>query len=105
MSYFSQFLGLPRQVYILCLVRWISGMGSLVFTFSSLILTGMVGLTTKQAGIVAMLYATANVVGAIVGGIAKFVTPLCRREIILDKGLLLKGLGILYRRNVTEHTS
>ena len=68
MSYFSQFLGLPRQVYILCLVRWISGMGSLVFTFSSLILTGMVGLTTKQAGIVAMLYATANVVGAIVGG-------------------------------------
>ena len=68
MSYFSQFLGLPRQVYILCLVRWISGMGSLVFTFSSLILTGMVGLTTKQAGIVAMLYAAANVVGAIVGG-------------------------------------
>ena len=55
MSYFSQFRGLPRQVYILCLVRWITGMGSLVFTFSSLILTGMVGLTTGQAGIVAML--------------------------------------------------
>lgn len=68
MNYLSQFRGLPRQVYILCLVRWISGMGSLVFTFSSLILTGMVGLTTSQAGIVAMLYAAANVVGAIVGG-------------------------------------
>lgn len=68
MSYFSQFRGLPRQVYILCLVRWIVGMGSLVFTFSSLILTSMVGLTTSQAGIVAMLYATANVLGAIVGG-------------------------------------
>lgn len=68
MSYFSQFRGLPRQVYILCLVRWITGMGSLVFTFSSLILTGMVGLTTGQAGIVAMLYSVSNVIGAIVGG-------------------------------------
>ena len=68
MNYLSQFRGLPRQVYILCLVRWISGMGSLVFTFSSLILTGIVGLSTRQAGIVAMLYAAANVLGAIVGG-------------------------------------
>ncbi|MBP5750869.1 MAG: MFS transporter [Firmicutes bacterium] len=68
MSYLGQFRGLPRQVYILCLIRWITGMGSLVFTFSSLILTGMVGLSTSQAGTVAMFYAAANVVGAIVGG-------------------------------------
>ena len=68
MNYISQFRGLPKQVYILCFVRWITGMGSLVFTFSSLILTGMVGLTTRQAGFVAMSYAAANVVGAIVGG-------------------------------------
>ena len=68
MSYFSQFRGLPRQVYILCLVRWITGMGSLVFTFSSLILTGIVGLSTSQAGFAAMCYAAANVIGAIVGG-------------------------------------
>ena len=68
MNYLSQFRGLPRQVYVLCLVRWISGMGSLVFTFSSLILTGMVGLSTRQAGFVAMTYAVANVIGAIVGG-------------------------------------
>ena len=68
MNYLSQFKGLPRQVYILCFVRWITGMGSLVFTFSSLILTGMVGLTTSQAGVVAMGYAAANVVGAVVGG-------------------------------------
>ncbi len=68
MNYLSQFRGLPKQVYILCLVRWITGMGSLVFTFSSLILTGLVGLTTSQAGFVAMCYAAANVAGAIVGG-------------------------------------
>ena len=27
MNYLSQFRGLPKQVYILCLVRWITGMG------------------------------------------------------------------------------
>ena len=33
------------------------------------------------------------------GGMAQFVTPLCRREIILEKDLLLKGLNILYKKN------
>ena len=33
------------------------------------------------------------------GGIAKFVLPLCRSEIIYDKDLLLKGLAALYRDN------
>ncbi len=33
------------------------------------------------------------------GGIAKFVVPMCRREIIYDKDLLVKGLATLYREN------
>lgn len=33
------------------------------------------------------------------GGISKFVLPLCRREMIYDKSLMLKGLRLLYRRN------
>ena len=33
------------------------------------------------------------------GGLARLVTPLCRREIILDDKLLLKGLREIYRRN------
>ena len=33
------------------------------------------------------------------GGIAKFVVPMCRREIIYDKDLLVKGLASLYREN------
>ena len=36
------------------------------------------------------------------GGIAKFVIPLCRREILYDRCLMLKGLRLLYKRN-TEH--
>lgn len=33
------------------------------------------------------------------GGMAQFVVPLCKREIILEKDLLLKGLNILYKKN------
>ena len=33
------------------------------------------------------------------GGLAELVVPLCRREMILDPDLLLKGLYILYEKN------
>ena len=33
------------------------------------------------------------------GGLARFITPLCRHETIFDDALLLKGLLILYRKN------
>ena len=33
------------------------------------------------------------------GGIAKFVLPMCKREMIYDKDLLLKGLRIIYDNN------
>jgi type III pantothenate kinase len=36
------------------------------------------------------------------GGMAQFIVPLCRREIQLDKDLLLKGLNILYKKNAHE---
>ena len=34
------------------------------------------------------------------GGLARFITPLCKREIIVEKDLLLKGLNILYKKNI-----
>ena len=33
------------------------------------------------------------------GGMAQFITPLCRRKIVLEKDLLLNGLGTLYEKN------
>lgn len=33
------------------------------------------------------------------GGLAELVVPLCKREVILDRDLLIKGLGIIYRKN------
>lgn len=45
----------------------------------------------------AELGARATVVAT--GGIAKFITPLCKREMIYDKDLIVKGLAALYRDN------
>lgn len=35
----------------------------------------------------------------VTGGIARFVVPMCRKEMTYDKDLLIKGLAILYREN------
>ncbi len=36
------------------------------------------------------------------GGLAGFIEPHCRKKIILDNELTMKGLGIIYRKNVEE---
>lgn len=33
------------------------------------------------------------------GGMAQFIIPLCKRKILLEKDLLLKGLNIIYKKN------
>ena len=52
---------------------------------------GLVERIEEELGHQATLIAT--------GGLAQFITPLCRREIILEKDLLLKGLNIIYKKN------
>lgn len=52
---------------------------------------GMVQRMEEELGCNATVIAT--------GGIAKFVLPMCRKSIIYDKDLLLKGLAALYREN------
>lgn len=55
-------------------------------------LDGMAERMEAELGCKATMIAT--------GGLAKFVTPLCSREVIYDKDLLIKGLVALYRDNV-----
>ena len=52
---------------------------------------GMVERIEEELGHSATVVAT--------GGLAQFITPLCKREIILEKDLLLKGLNIIYKKN------
>lgn len=36
----------------------------------------------------------------ITGGISKFILPLCKHKMIYERNLMLKGLNLLYKRNV-----
>lgn len=54
-------------------------------------LDGMIERMEEELGQKATVIAT--------GGIARFIIPMCRREMIYDKDLLLKGLRILYENN------
>ena len=75
----------------------------------------VIGKNTVDCMRSGMMYGTAAMIDGIVdrigqelghsstlvatGGMAQFITPLCKHEIILEKDLLLKGLGILYKKN------
>ena len=52
---------------------------------------GMVERMEQELGCRATVVAT--------GSIARFIVPMCRRQVIYDKDLLLKGLAALYREN------
>ena len=54
-------------------------------------LDGLIDRIEEELGHSSTLIAT--------GGMAQFITPLCKHPIILEKDLLLKGLNILYQKN------
>ena len=54
-------------------------------------LDGLIDRITEELGHGATIIAT--------GGLAKFIIPLCKHEILLKKDLLLHGLNILYKKN------
>ena len=58
---------------------------------SACMIDGMIDRMEEELGYQTTVIAT--------GGIAKFVIPMCRHEIIYDKDLLVKGLAALYREN------
>ena len=77
--------------------------------------TRVIGKNTVDCMRSGMMYGTAAMIDGLIdrieeelghrstiiatGGLAQFIIPLCKREIILEKDLLLKGLNILYKKN------
>ena len=55
-------------------------------------LDGMIQRVEEELGYSTTVVAT--------GGMAQFVCPLCRRDIKLERDLLLKGLNLLYKKNI-----
>ena len=54
-------------------------------------------MTASSTRLVEELDGEATVIAT--GGLANKVVPYCRRKIILDDNLLLKGLAVIYRKN------
>ena len=55
-------------------------------------LDGMIERVEEELGYSTTVVAT--------GGMAQFVCPLCKRDIKLERDLLLKGLNLIYKKNV-----
>lgn len=66
-------------------------MRSGIMTGAACMLDGMIARMEEELGQKTTVVAT--------GGIAKFILPLCRKEIVYDKDLLIKGLAAIYRDN------
>ena len=58
---------------------------------SAAMIDGLIERIEEELGHSSTLIAT--------GGLAQFITPLCKRKIIMEKDLLLKGLNIIYKKN------
>lgn len=69
----------------------IDSMRSGLMMGSAAMLDGMIERMEQELGQKTTVIAT--------GGIARFVLPMCNREILYDKDLLLKGLTLLYENN------
>ena len=75
----------------------------------------VIGKNTVDCMRSGMIYGTASMIDGLIdrmeeelghpstlvatGGMAQFITPLCKHRIILEKDLLLKGLTIIYKKN------
>ena len=53
----------------------------------------------RAALVLFILFVIYQLLAIATGGLAQFITPLCKREIILERDLLLKGLNIIYKKN------
>ena len=62
---------------------------------SAAMLDGMVERMEAELGYPTKVVAT--------GGLAKFIAPLCKREMTVDDSLLLKGLDLLYKKNTQKN--
>ena len=71
-------------------IFWVLGFG--IMFGAAAMLDGLLDRMEQELGTPATVVAT--------GGISKFVVPLCRRKLIYDRTLMLKGLNLLYQRNV-----
>lgn len=72
----------------------IDAMRSGIMMGTASMLDGMIDRIEEEMGYKCTIIAT--------GGIARFIVPLCRHEMICDRDLIIKGLAVLYRENCRD---
>ena len=68
MHLISQYKGLPKQVYIICCARIITAMGAFIFSFTTLLMTGILGMSEIAAGYMSVASALCSLCGAVLCG-------------------------------------
>lgn len=69
MNIFSQYKGLPRQVYILSMTKGAVNMGMIiVYPFLSLLLTSRFGFSDTEASFIVVIASAISIIGSIIGG-------------------------------------
>ncbi len=68
MHLISQYKGLPKQVYIICCARIITAMGAFIFSFTTLLMTGILGMSEIAAGYMSVAGSFSSLCGAVICG-------------------------------------
>ena len=63
------------------------------------IIYGYAGMVERLINMIKKELGSDDVKVIATGGLSKKIVPYCKREVILDDDLLLKGLLIIYRKN------
>jgi len=93
MDIFSQYKGLPKQVYIICGSRMVTAMGGFIYSFNSLFMTGILGISEVTTGYLLIIYSLAGVAGAFICG--RLADMYGRKKIFaLTMGLAVSSLII-----------
>lgn len=78
---FGEYVGLPRPIWILFVVRIINAMGNFVYPFLTLFLTKKIGLSASQAGNFFIASAIFSMLGSLIGG--KLADHFGRKKLML----------------------
>lgn len=68
MNIITQYKGLPKQVYIICITRVVTAMGGFIYSFNSLFMTGVLGLSEVVAGYMMIVFSLVGIAGAFIAG-------------------------------------
>ncbi len=65
---FTQYKGLPREIYIIAFQRFITSLGGFVYPFLTLFMTEKLGLSYEQAGLWVLISALVGLPGSLLAG-------------------------------------